>query len=127
MPLSNPGIAQQDQEMVEEIIVTGSFIRRSEGFTQASAVTQINASDLADEGTMNLGEVVQNLTFVGGPSSSITNTIQGTSSRTTSIDLRGLGARSTLVLVDGKRIAEANVNLLIPTIAISRIDIVADG
>lgn len=127
LPLSNPGFAQQDEEMVEEIIVTGSFIRRSEGFTQASAVTQINAGDLADEGTMNLGEVIQNLTFVGGPSSSITNTIQGTSSRSTNIDLRGLGARSTLVLVDGKRIAEANVNLLLPTIAISRIDIVADG
>ena len=127
LPLANTGFAQQDEEAVEEIIVTGSFIRRSEGFTQASAVTQLNAADLADEGTMNLGEVIQNLTFVGGPSSSITNTIQGTSSRSTNIDLRGLGARSTLVLVDGKRIAEANVNLLLPTIAISRIDIVADG
>lgn len=127
LPIANTGFAQQDEEAVEEIIVTGSFIRRSEGFTQASAVTQLNAADLADEGTMNLGEVIQNLTFVGGPSSSITNTIQGTSSRSTNIDLRGLGARSTLVLVDGKRIAEANVNLLVPTIAISRIDIVADG
>lgn len=126
LPLSNTGYAQQEEQM-EEIIVTGSFIRRSEGFTQASAVTQLNAEDLVDEGTMNLGEVIQNLSFVGGPASSITNTIQGTSSRTTNIDLRGLGARSTLVLVDGKRIAEANVNLLIPTIAISRIDIVADG
>lgn len=126
LPFSHTGFAQQDPE-IEEVIVTGSFIRRSEGFTQASAVTQLNAADLADEGTMNLGEVVQNLTFVGGPASSITNTIQGTSSRSTNIDLRGLGARSTLVLVDGKRIADANVNLLVPTIAISRIDIVADG
>jgi iron complex outermembrane recepter protein len=63
LPIANTGFAQQDEETVEEIIVTGSFIRRSEGFTQASAVTQINASDLADEGTMNLGEVIQNLTF----------------------------------------------------------------
>jgi iron complex outermembrane recepter protein len=126
LPFSQGSIAQQNQEM-EEIIVTGSFIRRSEGFTQASAVTQLNADDLAAQGTMNLGEVMQNLSFVGGPSSSITQTIQGTSARTNNIDLRGLGARSTLVLVDGKRIAEANVNVLIPTIAIQRIDIVADG
>ena len=125
-PFSQGSSAQQNQEM-EEIIVTGSFIRRSEGFTQASAVTQLNADDLAAQGTMNLGEVMQNLSFVGGPSSSITQTIQGTSARTNNIDLRGLGARSTLVLVDGKRIAEANVNVLIPTIAIQRIDIVADG
>src|SRR5690606_34162603 len=126
LPFAQQGYAQRD-EGVEEIVVTGSFIRRSEGFTQASSVTQLNADDLAAQGTMNLGEVMQNLSFVGGPSSSITQTIQGTSARTTNIDLRGLGARSTLVLVDGKRIADANVNLLIPTIAIQRIDIVADG
>ena len=127
LPFTHSSFSQQDREAVEEIIITGSFIRRSEGFTQASAVTQLNADDLADEGTMNLGEVIQNLSFVGGPSSSITNTIQGTSSRANNIDLRGLGARSTLVLVDGKRIAEANVNMLLPSIAIQRIDIVADG
>mgnify|MGYP002626549927 CR=1 FL=1 len=114
--LSSPTLAQQDT--VEEVVVTGSYIRRSEGFTQASSVTQLNADDLADEGTMNLGEVIQNLSFVGGPSSAITNTIQGTSSRSQTIDLRGLGPRSTLTLVDGKRVADENVQQMIPTIAI---------
>ena len=123
--LSSPVLAQEPT--VEEVVVTGSYIRRSEGFNQASSVTQINADDLADEGTMNLGEVMQNLSFVGGPSSAITNTIQGTSSRSQSIDLRGLGPRSTLTLVDGKRVADENVQQMIPTIAIQRIDIVADG
>ena len=77
--------------------------------------------------SLNLGEVIQNMSFVGGPSSSVTNTIQGTSSRTSSIDLRGLGASSTLTLLDGKRIVNSNVNAMLPTIAIQRIDIVADG
>lgn len=125
LPLSLPSFAQQDE--VEEVVVTGSYIRRSEGFTQASQVTQLSADDLADEGTLNLGEVIQNMSFVGGPSSSVTNTIQGTSSRSTSIDLRGLGSRSTLVLMDGKRIVDNNVNAMLPTIAVQRIDIVADG
>ena len=125
LPFGGNAIAQQDE--VEEVVVTGTFIRRSEGFTQASSVTQLSADDLADEGTLNLGEVIQNLSFVGGPSSSITNTIQGTSSRSTTIDLRGLGASSTLTLLDGKRIADENVNVMVPTIAIQRIDIVADG
>ena len=126
--LSSQGYAQQAvNEEVEEVVVTGSYIRRSEGFTQASQITQLSADDLKDEGTMNLGEVIQNMSFVGGPSSSITNTIQGTSSRSTSIDLRGLGPRSTLTLLDGKRIADSNVNTMLPTIAIQRIDIVADG
>src|SRR5690606_32604264 len=39
----------------------------------------------------------------------------------------GLGARSTLTLLDGKRIADENVNSMVPTIAIQRIDVVADG
>ena len=39
----------------------------------------------------------------------------------------GLGARSTLTLLDGKRLVNQNVNALIPTIAIQRMDIVADG
>lgn len=88
---------------------------------------QYTAEDLEAEGTLNLGEVVQNMTFVQGDSSSITNTIQGTDSRSTTVDLRGLGGRATLTLLDGKRIASENVNALIPTIAIQRLDIVADG
>jgi outer membrane receptor protein involved in Fe transport len=118
-------LAQDTQ--VEEVVVTGSFIRRSEGFAQASQTTQLNAEDLEAEGTLNMGEVVQNLSFVNGSASAIVNTIQGQDSRETSIDLRGLGASSTLTLLDGKRLVNQNVNGLIPTIAIQRIDIVADG
>lgn len=129
IPIANQTFAQAaaaDRE-VEEVVVTGSYIRRSEGFTAASQVTQLSADDLADSGTLNLGTIIQDMTFVGGPSSSTTNTIQGTSSRSQSIDLRGLGPRSTLTLVDGKRVADENVQVMIPTIAIQRIDIVADG
>ena len=125
LPLASQSIAQQDT--VEEVVVTGSYIRRSEGFTGASAVVQLDAEELEAQGTLNIGEVVQNLAFVNGSASAITNTIQGQSSRTTSIDLRGLGASSTLTLLDGKRLASQNVNALIPTIAIQRMDIVADG
>lgn len=120
-------LSQAQETEVEEVVVTGTFIRRSEGFSQASAVTQLNAQDLIDEGTLNMGEVVQNLSFVNGAASAITNTIQGTDSRSSSIDLRGLGARSTLTLLDGKRLVSENVNALIPSIAIQRLDIVADG
>ena len=125
LPMAGATIAQDQQ--VEEVVVTGSFIRRTEGFTQASSLTQLDAVDLEQQGTLNIGEVVQNLTFVNGAASSVTNTIQGTDSRSSSVDLRGLGARSTLTLLDGKRLVNENVNALIPTIAIQRMDIVADG
>ncbi len=125
LPLAGASLAQE--QSVEEVLVTGSFIRRSEGFTSASSVTQLNAEDLEAQGTLNMGEVIQNLSFVNGASSAITNTIQGTDSRDQSIDLRGLGPRSTLTLLDGKRLVNENVNALIPAIAIQRLDIVADG
>jgi iron complex outermembrane receptor protein len=127
VPVAQQSIAQDDG--IEEVIVTGSFIRRTEGFTNASPFTQLSAEDIEAQGTMNLGEVVQNLSFVGGEASAITNTFQGpgTDERSTNIDLRGLGASSTLTLLDGKRIANQNVNALIPAIALQRLDIVADG
>lgn len=126
LPLAGASLAQ-DEATVEEVIVTGSYIRRSEGFTQASSIVQISAEDLEAEGTMNLGEVISQLTFVNGDASQITNTIQGQDSRSTSVDLRGLGAGATLTLLDGKRLVTRNILATIPTIAIQRMDFVADG
>lgn len=125
LPISGTSLAQDD--VAEEVIVTGSFIRRSEGFTSASQMTQFTAEDIDAEGTINMGEIIQNLSFVGGSESAITDSIQGTSSNSTSINLRGLGGNATLTLLDGKRTPTENINVLMPTIAIERLDIVADG
>lgn len=113
------------QADVEEIVVTGSYIRRSEGFTAASPVTQMTNEDLEAQGTVNMAQVVQNLTFNNG--SGVTSSIQGTSDQTSTFNLRGLGSRATLQLVDGKRVATDNVQALLPGIAVQRIDIVTDG
>ena len=43
LPLAAPTLAQDD--VIEEVIVTGVLSRRSEGFRQTSAVTQITAED----------------------------------------------------------------------------------
>ena len=125
LPISGISLAQDD--VVEEVIVTGSYIRRSAGFTQASAMTQFSAEDIENTGTVNMGEIIQNLTFVNGAASAVTDTIQGTSGNFTSIDLRGLGASATLTLMDGMRVPTNNVNVLLPTIALERLDIVVDG
>lgn len=120
-------VSYSQNATIEEVVVTGSFIRRSEGFVAASTVTQLSAEDLESQGTINMGEIVQNLSFVNGASSAVTDTIQGTDGNTSSVDLRGLGASSTLTLMDGKRVPTNNVNRLMPGIAIERLDIVVDG
>jgi len=125
LPVSHGALAQQEPA-VEEVIVTGSFIRRTEGFRASSPITQLSAEDLAMEGTPNMGDVVQNLSFNQG-SNVIQNSLIGTSSTATSINLRGLGSGATLQLMDGMRVLGSNVNTLLPQIAIQRMDIVTDG
>lgn len=124
LPSSDKVLAQ---EAVEEVVVTGSYIRRSEGFGASSPIQQMTIEDLEAEGTVNMAQVVQNMTFNNGSAAAATNSIQGTNSNASSFDLRGLGPRATLLLVDGKRAPTNNVVNLMPTIAIQRLDIVTDG
>jgi iron complex outermembrane recepter protein len=124
LPLAGTAFAQDD--VVEEVIVTGSFIRRTEGFRSASPLTQLTLEDIAAEGTPNMGDIVHNLSFNQGSSIS-SNITPGSGASETSINLRGLGAGATLDLVDGKRVIDGNVNAMLPQIAIQRLDIVVDG
>ena len=125
IPISGSVLAQDDDE-IEEVIVTGSFIRRTEGFQSASPLTQLTLEDIAAEGTPNMGDVIHNLTFNQGSSIS-SNITPGSGASETAINLRGLGAGATLDLVDGKRVIDGNVNQMLPQIAIQRLDIVVDG
>lgn len=117
-------VAQQGDD-IEEVVVTGSYIRRTEGFIAASPVTSFTAEDIEAQGTINMAQVVQNLTFNNG--TGVTNSIQGTTNQIANFNLRGLGPRATLTLVDGKRVVEGNVQQLLPTMAIQNMDIVTDG
>jgi len=125
LPIAGTALAQDDTE-VEEVIVTGSFIRRTEGFRSASPLTQISLEDIQAQGTPNMGDVIHNLSFNQGSSVS-SNITPGSGGTTTAINIRGLGSSATLNLVDGKRIIDDNVNQMLPQIAIQRLDIVVDG
>ncbi|MEX2469507.1 MAG: TonB-dependent receptor [Pseudohongiellaceae bacterium] len=119
------GTLAQNNQTVEEVVVTGSFIRRTEGITAASPVVQFTAEDIEAQGTINMAQVVQNLTFNNG--TGVSNSIQGPTNQIASFNLRGLGSRATLPLIDGKRVPTSNVQQLLPTMALQRMDIVTDG
>ena len=123
--LGASGNVLAQESTVEEVVVTGSFIRRTEGISAASPVLQYSAEDIEAEGTINMAQVVQNLTFNNG--TGISNSIQGVTNQIASFNLRGLGDRATLPLIDGKRVITRNVQQLIPTMALQRMDIVTDG
>ncbi|MES3008669.1 MAG: TonB-dependent receptor [Pseudomonadota bacterium] len=126
LQISGSALGQAADPEVEEVVVTGSFIRRTEGFRAASPVTQISADDVALAGTPNMGDVVANMSFNQG--SPVTqNSLTGASSTSTSVNLRGLGSAATLNLVDGMRVIGTNVNTFVPQIALARLDVVTDG
>ena len=125
---STPQQALSQDSGIDEIVVTGSFIRRTEGFKTASPLTQVNAEELSQFGTTSIGDVISSLNFNNGTPTS-DNILAPTASVATSssINLRGLGTNATLNLVDGLRVNGDNVNDFLPQIAIQRLDIVTDG
>ncbi len=117
----------QDEEIDDEIIVTGSYIRRG-NFDSSSPINIIDQSDLLREGRPQMGEVIRNQTFNYG-TTTIDN-IEGTTFQFgtfSAANLRGLGPGATLTLMDGRRSVTSNVNLMYPQIAIQRIETLLDG
>ncbi|MEX0618372.1 MAG: TonB-dependent receptor [Pseudohongiellaceae bacterium] len=125
LQFANTSVAQQEPE-IEEVVVTGSYIRRSEGFQAASPITQITADEIAAAGTPNMGDVIHALNINQGTTVTA-NAFTGASNISTSLNLRGLGPGATLDLTDGLRSPTTDVNSVLPQIAIQRLDIVTDG
>lgn len=123
-------LAQQgDTPEVEEVVVTGSFIRNS-AFAQNNPVDTVSQSDILESGAANMGNYIRDLPYTQN-----TNTVAnvnagssgGQSSVGTTFNLRGLGENSTLTLMDGSRSVDAGINTLLPEIAIDRLEVVLDG
>lgn len=117
---------------VERIQVTGSRIKRTELSTPAPVMT-INAQELVRFGNPDLGSVLAELPAIGATSTIIGNNNSNASAGVSSVDLRRLGTKRTLVLINGKRhVAGApgssQVDLAtIPTALIERIEVITGG
>src|SRR5690606_29128804 len=95
--------ATDDTTTLDRIEVTGSRIRRVDTET-ASPVQTIQREDIDRTGKATLGEFLQTLAVDG--SGSVPKSFgAGFASGASGVSLRGLGAGSTLVLVNGRRIA----------------------
>lgn len=117
----------------DEIVVTGSYIRGTPE-DAALPVDVISAQSLQDQGSPTILQLVKTITAsTSGLGES--NRYNG-GAGTATINLRGFGASRTLVLMNGRRLAEstqaafqgggADLNF-IPTAAIGRIEILKDG
>ncbi|WP_269714830.1 TonB-dependent receptor [Caulobacter sp. NIBR2454] len=135
-PAADP-LAAPEPTRLEEVVVTGSNIRGVRD--GASPIVVFNRDDIDRSGYATVAEVLQALPQNFGASASPDTAQLGSDprasngARATGVDLRGLGANATLVLVNGRRMAGtgskgdfADVSA-IPTAAISRVDVLLDG
>jgi len=121
------------QETIQKITVTGSSIKRSESET-ALPVSVISRAQIEQSGATNVEDLLKR---VSANSAAFSDTTQGAGYATSNANLRGLGANSTLVLLNGRRLANhpfgniggtAAVDLnSIPFTAIERIEVLRDG
>lgn len=129
--------AMADATQIDDIIVTGSLLRGPG--ESPSPVTVISRADLDARGAGSIADVLTTLpqSYAGSatPGTLLTlNDTQGSnSSLSTGVNLRGLGEDSTLVLVNGRRIAGTGSRgefadlSAIPGAALERVDVLLDG
>lgn len=116
--------SQQNPQTLQTIVVTGSRVRRVDLET-ANPVTTVSAAEIQNSGKVTLGDLVQDLPQVtGSPQNTRVNNGGGTGG--TFANLRGLGSGRTLILVDGHRVLNNDLNT-IPTDMVERIEVLNDG
>lgn len=132
-----PAFAQQTQDQpMQRVEITGSSIKRIQAET-ATPLSIVKAEEFVKQGLTTAQEA---LTRISSNQSSMGsgNTVGGNTSGLptggqASADLRGLGGDKTLVLLNGRRLANhpydtASVDLnMIPISALDRVEVLRDG
>jgi len=130
--------AQEQEQVLEEVIVTGTYLAGKRQSDNASPTEIIGSSELGEIGAGNIADLVQNLTINAGSQNNPDAFTQNGTVGTSNFNLRGLGVASTLVLLNGRRqvntgaltndgINFVDTSSLVPQIAIKRVEIVKDG
>jgi outer membrane receptor protein involved in Fe transport len=121
--------------VLEEVVVTGSRIRRKD-LTTPAPVTMVSRDQIQSSGKLTIGELLQSLPEQGNAANIQVNNGGATvnTDGATRINLRNLGVARTLVLVNGRRFvagglgADASVDLnSIPTSAVQGVEVLKDG
>ena len=129
---------EADDEPIEEIIATGSRIRR-DSFSSSSPLDVVLTEQAAVSGVSNLGDLMQSTTVAAGApqvtAATSTAFVQNGGSGVSTLSLRGLGDNRTLTLINGRRAGPAGTRggvsafdlNVIPLAAIERVEILKDG
>ncbi|EPT8081664.1 TonB-dependent receptor [Vibrio vulnificus] len=134
--MSSIAFAEEQQvEQLQKMKVTGSRISTTE-MEGPSPVTVITSKDIAAKGFNSAQDILNSLTQNTGGTLAQTNSFSFTPAAQ-SVNLRGLGASRTLILIDGRRmpqypLAQNGVSNFqdigqIPVSAIERVEVMTDS
>ncbi|MEM0986919.1 MAG: TonB-dependent receptor [Pseudomonadota bacterium] len=135
-------VAQEDNSELrqEQVVVTGSFIKRdiTDQFDSVNPIDNLGQDAFTDTGILTNAELARTLTYNTGSENQADALTQGNNVGTANVNLRGLGVGSTLVLVNGRRQTVSgavtnrgdtfvDLSTLLPQIMIGNIEVVKDG
>lgn len=148
MSLSHPGLAEiserEDEERIEEIVVTGSRILRDPTIARETVV-ELDQRDRDRSGLTSMADMLARLSVSGSALNTRFNSSGnfgfpadggGVAAGAAHVDLRHLGAKRVLVLVDGVRwihgssgsgVSGATDLNTIPESIVDRIEVLRDG
>lgn len=118
-------------EVLQEVVVTGSLIKRAVGDV-AQPVTTLQAEDLVASGATNAEQILQQI--AQNQTLNVSNINLGADTGGGAYaNLRALGSARTLVLLNGKRIVNSPFQTIgvdlntLPTSLIERVEVLTDG
>lgn len=128
-----PAIAQTapaEEATGSTIVVTGSRVARPNA-ESPSPITTVGGEDIKEFGATKIEDLSNSLPQVfAGQNSGVSNGADGTAT----VNLRGLGASRTVVLIDGKRLMPGNIGgsaaadlNFIPSALVSAVDLLTGG
>jgi len=129
--LATPVFAQDEEDAsIEEVVVTGSRIQSPTGFGQVSPVTVVSADAIKNTGITRIEDVLNRLPQVEPAENAF---LSNGSTGTATLDLRGMGAERTLVLINGRRMPAGGLYSLVPDVnsipssMVERVDVLTGG
>ena len=131
-----PALVEADDADVEEVIVTGSRLKR-DTYSSVAPLQIITGQVSREAGIVDAAEIVQKSTVSSGQQIDVTFSgfVLDDGPGTETANLRGLGANRTLLLLNGRRIAPSGVEGapsapdlgLIPGTLVQQYDLLLDG
>ncbi|WP_126176268.1 TonB-dependent receptor domain-containing protein [Tsuneonella rigui] len=119
------------------IVVTGSRIQRTTTYSSISPLQVLETETLQDTGQFQAAQILQQSESAAGTQidATFSGFVLNNGPNSQTLDLRGLGADRTLLLINGRRMAPAGVEgaptspsiNLLPSSLIARYDLLLDG